>query len=84
MPSPLPVEPLCPTHAPPTCPLPQGGGVKRLFRKVDDKSSMYEPGHPGTVRRQGSFMYEEFLTTGGAEGEYRMQREYMHWDNAYT
>ena len=42
----------------------QGGGVKRLFRKVDDKSSMYEPNHPGTVRREGSYMYEEFLTTG--------------------
>jgi inositol hexakisphosphate/diphosphoinositol-pentakisphosphate kinase len=42
----------------------QGGGVKRLFRKVDNKSGDYDPHHPGTVRRAGSYMYEEFLTTG--------------------
>ena len=42
--------------------------MKRLFRKVDDKSSMYEPNHPGTVRREGSYMYEEFLTTGESRG----------------
>lgn len=45
----------------------QGGGVKRLFRKVDNKSADYDPHHPGTVRRDGSYIYEEFLTTGGTD-----------------
>lgn len=41
--------------------------MKRLFRKVDDKSSAYDSGHPGAVRRCGSFIYEEFLATGGTD-----------------
>lgn len=28
-----------------------GGGVKRLYRKIDDKSGDYDANHPGSVRR---------------------------------
>lgn len=45
----------------------QGGGVKRLFRKVDDKSADYDSSHPGNVRRDGSYIYEVFLATGGTD-----------------
>lgn len=31
------------------------------------QSADYDPHHPGTVRRDGSFIYEEFLTTGGTD-----------------
>lgn len=41
--------------------------MKRLFRKVDNKSSEYDPTHPGKVRRDGSYIIEEFLTTGGTD-----------------
>lgn len=44
-----------------------GGGIKRLFRKVDDRSSSYEAQHSGRVRRDGSYIIEEFLTTGGTD-----------------
>lgn len=31
------------------------------------QSADYDPHHPGTVRRDGSYIYEEFLTTGGTD-----------------
>ncbi|KAF6263760.1 histidine phosphatase superfamily-domain-containing protein [Scenedesmus sp. NREL 46B-D3] len=56
-----------------------GGGVKRLFRKVDNKSSCYDPHHPGTVRRDGSYIYEEFLATGGTDVKvYTVGPRYAH------
>lgn len=39
--------------------------MKRLFRKVADRSGNYDPAHSGAVRRDGSYIYEEFLATGG-------------------
>jgi len=60
-------------------PYSMGGGVKRLFRKVDDKSSMYDPNHSGAVRRDGSYIYEEFLPTGGTDVKvYTVGPRYAH------
>ncbi len=41
--------------------------MKRLFRKVNDKSSHYDSQHSGAVRRDGNYIYEEFLATGGTD-----------------
>ena len=53
--------------------------MKRLFRKVNDKSSCYDPHHPGNVRRDGSYIYEEFLATGGTDVKvYTVGPRYAH------
>ncbi|CAK5129359.1 unnamed protein product [Aphanomyces euteiches] len=43
-----------------------GGGSKRLFRKVGDRSSEFYP-DVNHVRRDGSYIYEEFLNTQGTD-----------------
>ncbi|CAG9465009.1 unnamed protein product [Pedinophyceae sp. YPF-701] len=56
-----------------------GGGVKRLFRKVADKSADYDSTHPGTVRRDGSYIYEAFLATSGTDVKvYTVGPRYAH------
>jgi len=56
-----------------------GGGVKCLFRKYNNRSAEYLPNHPGNVRRDGSYIYEEFLTTGGTDVKvYTVGPRYAH------
>eukprot|EP00397_Hematodinium_sp_SG-2012_P034719 GEMP01037262.1.p1 GENE.GEMP01037262.1~~GEMP01037262.1.p1 ORF type:complete len:381 (+),score=54.68 GEMP01037262.1:267-1409(+) len=43
-----------------------GGGVKKLFRKVGDKSSLYVQ-EESSVRKTGKFLYEPFLSTQGTD-----------------
>mmetsp|Transcript_25598 Transcript_25598/g.75672 ORF Transcript_25598/g.75672 Transcript_25598/m.75672 type:complete len:1449 (-) Transcript_25598:644-4990(-) len=60
-------------------PASMGGGVKRLFRKVDNKSSQYDATHPGTIRRDGTYIIEEFLATGGTDVKvYTVGQSYAH------
>lgn len=43
-----------------------GGGSKRLFRKTKDRSSEFYP-DVNEIRREGSYIYEEFLNTQGTD-----------------
>ncbi len=43
-----------------------GGGCKKLFRKIGDKSSAFEPGQ-SRIRRDGHYLYEPFLPTQGMD-----------------
>lgn len=43
-----------------------GGGSKRLFRKIGNRSSEFYP-EINSVRRDGSYIYEEFLRTEGTD-----------------
>lgn len=43
-----------------------GGGCKKLFRKVGDRSSEYDP-NIWKVRRDGTYIYETFLPTFGTD-----------------
>ncbi|KAG5181366.1 hypothetical protein JKP88DRAFT_269041 [Tribonema minus] len=47
-------------------PMSAGGGSKRLFRKVRDRSSEFY-GNVSEVRRTGSYIYEEFVETQGTD-----------------
>ena len=60
-------------------PAKMGGGIKKLFRKVGNKSSDYHKSHPGTVRRDGCYIIEEFLSTGGTDLKiYTVGPHYAH------
>ena len=41
-----------------------GGGVKKLFRKIENQSSSFDTNH-SSVRSNGNFIYETFLPTNG-------------------
>lgn len=56
----------------------QGGGSKRLFRKTDTASSTFYP-DVNTVRRDKSYIYEEFVMTQGTDIKvYAVGLEYAH------
>eukprot|EP00607_Mallomonas_marina_P002301 CAMPEP_0182439744 /NCGR_PEP_ID=MMETSP1167-20130531/86622_1 /TAXON_ID=2988 /ORGANISM="Mallomonas Sp, Strain CCMP3275" /LENGTH=857 /DNA_ID=CAMNT_0024633507 /DNA_START=2282 /DNA_END=4855 /DNA_ORIENTATION=+ len=55
-----------------------GGGSKRLFRKVGDQSSKFYP-DVSEVRRDGSYIYEEFVVTQGTDVKvYTVGPDYAH------
>ena len=43
-----------------------GGGCKKLFRKVGNRSSEFYP-DINEVRKDGSYIYEEFVETQGTD-----------------
>ncbi|KAK3162111.1 hypothetical protein QOZ80_1BG0085640 [Eleusine coracana subsp. coracana] len=55
-----------------------GGGMKELFRKVGNRSSEFYP-KVRNVRRDGSYIYEEFMPTGGTDVKvYTVGQGYAH------
>ncbi|CAO2816248.1 unnamed protein product [Amaranthus hypochondriacus] len=55
-----------------------GGGMKELFRKVGNRSSEFHP-DVREVRRDGSYIYEEFMHTGGTDVKvYTVGPDYAH------
>lgn len=59
-------------------PMNAGGGCKRLFRKVGNRSSEFDP-QINTVRPHGSYIYEEFLSTQGVDVKvYTVGPNYAH------
>ncbi|XP_049396515.1 inositol hexakisphosphate and diphosphoinositol-pentakisphosphate kinase VIP1-like isoform X1 [Solanum stenotomum] len=55
-----------------------GSGMKELFRKVGNRSSEFHP-DVRRVRREGSYIYEEFMPTGGTDVKvYTVGPEYAH------
>eukprot|EP01040_Poterioochromonas_malhamensis_P002256 gene2256-2398_t len=55
-----------------------GGGCKHLFRKVNDRSSEFFP-EEHDIRRDGSYIYEEFVVTQGTDVKvYTVGPDYAH------
>uniref|UniRef100_A0A1I8GT54 Inositol hexakisphosphate and diphosphoinositol-pentakisphosphate kinase n=1 Tax=Macrostomum lignano TaxID=282301 RepID=A0A1I8GT54_9PLAT len=55
-----------------------GGGCVQLFRKIGNCSSVYLSGE-SRVRRQGSFLYEDFMLTDGTDIKvYAIGKDYAH------
>lgn len=54
-----------------------GGGCQKLFRKVGNRSSKYFA--ESKVRREGSYMYEDFMPTDGTDVKvYTVGSDYAH------
>ncbi|XP_051978731.1 inositol hexakisphosphate and diphosphoinositol-pentakisphosphate kinase 1-like isoform X6 [Xyrauchen texanus] len=54
-----------------------GGGSQRLFRKIGSRSSVYSP--ESTLRKTGSYIYEEFMPTDGTDVKvYTVGPDYAH------
>ncbi|XP_032790901.1 inositol hexakisphosphate and diphosphoinositol-pentakisphosphate kinase 2 isoform X1 [Daphnia magna] len=54
-----------------------GGGSQRLFRKIGSRSSVYSP--ESKVRKTGSYIYEDFIPTDGADVKvYTVGPDYAH------
>ena len=54
-----------------------GGGSQRLFRKIGSRSSVYSP--ESNVRREGSYIYEDFMATDGTDVKvYTVGPDYAH------
>ena len=59
-------------------PLNDGGGCKHLFRKVGNVSSKFDP-NCNEIRRNGNYIYEEFLPTDGFDIKvYTVGPDYAH------
>ena len=59
-------------------PMSAGGGSKRLFRKIADRSSQFYA-KVNELRRTGSYIYEEFLITQGTDVKvYTVGPDYGH------
>jgi hypothetical protein len=58
----------------------EGGGVRRLFRKVKNKSSEFYP-NASRVRRTGSYIYEEFRFAGIDLKVYTIGPSYAHCES---
>ena len=55
-----------------------GGGCKKLFRKVGDRSSLFYP-EINEIRRDGSYIYESFVETQGTDLKmYTVGPDYGH------
>ncbi|OQV16333.1 Inositol hexakisphosphate and diphosphoinositol-pentakisphosphate kinase [Hypsibius exemplaris] len=58
-------------------PISAGGGSQRLFRKIGSRSSVYSA--ESKIRRNGSYIYEEFMPTDGTDVKvYTVGTEYAH------
>ena len=59
---------------------PAGSGYSVLFRKTQDACSQFFPSTgKSTIRREGSYLYEEFLPTDGFDIKvYTVGEDYAH------